>query len=715
MLQAAATPRCMLSLASEDNPPEAGVADTTIAVAAALTFGLQHHRRPGSDLFAHSCGRENRHVTENSVSHFGQPMALLGMRQLGWLLWLSLVGCGETHQVLGTVDGAVSSDAAVSDSGDSQVRVNATFSGDMNLLRQVVSLDVIVDSDREHISRHLESEDLVNEPTRTFDFQLPYGGHDLRFEVRGSGRTVLHTQTLNFDVNQPSHIISVTLLLEAECSGQLVQCRRARLADSMNCCSADTVSAVCTPSGWVCPEGSVQPAECAPDDAAACVRGECDAMDARTSFDPFAFCEGGRRTEFRWDGIRCAPIAVGCAATPCEGVDCERLFESEQACIGAYLACGAGTCESMNVAFSNNGDGTCSSRDWRDEWYWNGYACQQFPDCSARGLDCTGGDCENGFESKEQCQAAYATCVNRCDAADVDFPPLVRGEPSEQSYSWTGGDCTPHLHPEGATCSGSDCATETFDDLKQCRDHYGACIGTPRLGGRSRALDGDLVCGIEVRDLARIAALTEAGTSHDWHELLMSYFALDTALLFQSISPRISCEELQCLRDAENRSEAVLCSGGRPDQCTEDRCAGANQSCGLSSSTYSSRLCSLVGGECAQGVFPTCLVPGSQISGNTQSRCDGDDLITATGSRTVRLSCPEHIPGSTCREVMLHGEIPMGTCGFADATCDEFGESSVATCEGSNAIYCIGGHRERVDCTALGFTGCASGVGCNFE
>ena len=682
------------------------------------------------------------------MSCFDHTVALADMKRSRcvWVVLgvMGLGGCGESHAILGTVDAGSTSDEAADGAVDA--RMDAT--PDARVGELVV--EVLIDASPNDFARIavirsslngseetllLRDDDRGSDSIRAAAFLAPYGEYVLNVELLDDTgesiiagmtsvaieaaaqsttvRFVITASCVNVQCRADEECIAGECRPSEACDGEAIECRRARFVESMTCCSDNAVNSICRGGSPICPAGSVELDECAPAGEAACVPGECDAMDAHSSRNMSGSCVGADPISFyRWDGIRCAPVFLGCEFSPCEGADCDELYTSEQACIGAYLSCGAGTCESQNVSFSRNGDGACVTPNWADQWYWNGNACQRFPDCAAQGLDCTGAGCGATFDSKGECEAAFATCIDRCDDADVDFPAFQDGTP-QTAYSWNGADCDRHRYSEGALCSGTDCEDEVFVDIDSCRQHYDACIGTPRLGGRSRALNGDLLCDIEVADLPKIAALA-TGALHlpQWNSLIMSYFWLDTALGFRGESPQIPCEQLQCIRDAQNLSDAAQCGDAPSQVCTESECAGANASCGLASSTHSSQLCSLLGGECVQGAFAACLVPAS-VGHLPMSRCDGDELIASAGGRVVRLSCPEHIPGTTCQEVMVHGEWSEGACRFPDATCDEYTTSGVVMCDGDDAVYCIGGRRERVDCSALGFTGCRFPVGCD--
>jgi hypothetical protein len=137
---------------------------------------------------------------------------------------------------------------------------------------------------------------------------------------------------------------------------------------------------------------------------------------------------------------------------------------------------------------------------------------------------------------------------------------------------------------------------------------------------------------------------------------------------------------------------------GRPISCRVEReevgpdCAAYGLTC--------------VGSQC-QGLEGSCAAvsgSGEQIVYEGQS-CNGTKLVACVGDGLTTLDCGTLVIGSTCQTRTRDG----GTdayCGFA-ADCRP-GDPAQATCDGDNVVVCNGGRIDKVDCKALGFTGCVA-------
>jgi hypothetical protein len=163
----------------------------------------------------------------------------------------------------------------------------------------------------------------------------------------------------------------------------------------------------------------------------------CEPMDIRPVGDP---CR--RPARYYWDGRACQ----GFHHCECEGEDCERLYDTQDACEAAVLGCPA-TCAPMRVA----GAGPC---DAVLGWYWDGFRCAEISGC-----ECEGDDCARLFESAGACRIARQDCPPACapmEVAGLGDCEVVLG------HYWDGGDCRALSACE---CEGPDCARLTALDV----------------------------------------------------------------------------------------------------------------------------------------------------------------------------------------------------------------------------------------------------------
>lgn len=100
----------------------------------------------------------------------------------------------------------------------------------------------------------------------------------------------------------------------------------------------------------------------------------------------------------------------------------------------------------------------------------------------------------------------------------------------------------------------------------------------------------------------------------------------------------------------------------------------------------------------------TCVGVGATCTGDVD-RCDGTRIQQCRGGRLHSNDCAFLVAGSSCRTVGGHS-----FCGTA-AECDPATSPPGGACEGNTLVLCVGGARERVNCTSAGFTGCGAG-GC---
>lgn len=181
----------------------------------------------------------------------------------------------------------------------------------------------------------------------------------------------------------------------------------------------------------------------------ACDGPSCDAQDARGSGACALFLG------YTWNGEGCTGIG-GCS---CEGVDCDSLYESPDACEAAHAMCTAGSsCDPMNA----RGDGLC---DGFFGYSWNGMSCTGITGCS-----CEGSDCDRLYRSPASCEAAHAACgAERCSEQQAFGVGDCR---RFLGYRWTGARCE---GISGCECSGEDCDGLYMDEAA-CRSAHDVCV-----------------------------------------------------------------------------------------------------------------------------------------------------------------------------------------------------------------------------------------------
>ena len=186
------------------------------------------------------------------------------------------------------------------------------------------------------------------------------------------------------------------------------------------------------------------PEEC--ERATADCRGPCDAQDARGE----GLCE--RFFGYAWNGSEC----VGISGCECLGEDCDELFQDPEECARAFRDC----------------DDPCAPQDARGEglcaaffgYAWNGSECVGISGC-----DCVGEDCDETFDTPEECAAAHADCPRPC------APQRARGAGDCEAIlgvAWNGRECVSLV---GCECVGDDC-DDLFDSIDECERAFGDCI-----------------------------------------------------------------------------------------------------------------------------------------------------------------------------------------------------------------------------------------------
>lgn len=164
--------------------------------------------------------------------------------------------------------------------------------------------------------------------------------------------------------------------------------------------------------------------------------------------------------------------------------------------------------------------------------------------------------------------------------------------------------------------------------------------------------------------------------------------------------------EAACVRGAgascnPNTYEA-MCVDGAPRGCLD----------GLEWDAYT---CADYGLACASNEFSvTCRGTGGACRSSIVSTFGVNyDGIECTDATTLSACVNEGLHAIDCADIhadftcLTYGDFPF--CGLA-AECDPRSNDAV-TCDGDVLVFCNAGRTTRVDCTALGFTGCSTGPG----
>jgi hypothetical protein len=153
----------------------------------------------------------------------------------------------------------------------------------------------------------------------------------------------------------------------------------------------------------------------------------------------------------------------------------------------------------------------------------------------------------------------------------------------------------------------------------------------------------------------------------------------------------------------DNADAGSRCSAdGRPISCVEGfeskgpRCADFGVACS--------------GGRCSgtEGACPAGSLSATKITFEGKG-CSGSELKACVGGGLTTLDCGKLGVGASC-QTLAHDGGARSYCGFGTA-CDpgipsQPGVPASPTCDGDNVVVCNGGRVDRVDCKALGFTGC---------
>ena len=187
---------------------------------------------------------------------------------------------------------------------------------------------------------------------------------------------------------------------------------------------------------------------------------------------------------------------------------------------------------------------------------------------------------------------------------------------------------------------------------------------------------------------------------------------IDCATVGSGCDPSVGCVDGPSA-PCTDASSAFCGSDGRPNICSKG--------IGGTGIVYGS-VCSDLGLTCAdgscQGTGPAC---GQSVGSASEHvdivglGCSGDALSACVGGRAQSIDCAAYGPGFSCRTVQGASFCGLGSeCVPGELT----GASSTPlSCEGNVIVVCSAGRIERIDCTALGFTGCGAtqmsgGYGC---
>lgn len=164
------------------------------------------------------------------------------------------------------------------------------------------------------------------------------------------------------------------------------------------------------------------------------------------------------------------------------------------------------------------------------------------------------------------------------------------------------------------------------------------------------------------------------------------------------------CEGTTTAPTCDNQTFKEECVDGRPVHCTDGfvvrglRCADLGLECQPNS----------------YGDYVGCYGGGAQCQTNTSGNgqlvgtgCNGNVLQGCVGEGGFDIDCGEVGAGFTC-QTFASGTETSYFCGLA-AECDGAANPAAdPACDGNSVVLCNAGRIEKVDCLALGFTGCAA-------
>lgn len=271
------------------------------------------------------------------------------------------------------------------------------------------------------------------------------------------------------------------------------------LAAMMGCSGSEDPSGA-TPQGQAGQgnPGTPQLIECGSGTLFSQTHDACGAMDAVGGPD-----ENGADCRcligYAWDGSACVGLG-GCA---CKGADCDKLTQTEEACLALHAACGSAPqpalhcgstelfslehqiCGAMNAKAAPDENGM--SCDCFLGFAWNGAECVGLGDCR-----CVGSDCDKLTQDKQACETLHTGCGlpepapvecgsstlfsqthSQCAAMDATASPDGNGNSCYcfLGFAWNGSSCT---QLADCQCVGADCdkLTQTQDE---CLQAHAAC------------------------------------------------------------------------------------------------------------------------------------------------------------------------------------------------------------------------------------------------
>jgi hypothetical protein len=142
---------------------------------------------------------------------------------------------------------------------------------------------------------------------------------------------------------------------------------------------------------------------------------------------------------------------------------------------------------------------------------------------------------------------------------------------------------------------------------------------------------------------------------------------------------------------------APACSAGRGSLCDDGRTARTAR-CEDLPLTCEAGQCKGTGAACKGGE------PGAEGQVHLDGlACDGTHLRACVGGKEQVIDCAAQGEGQGFSCQTVSGQF---FCGLAAECVPSESSSGTVTCDGSTVVICNAGRIQRVDCTALGFTGC---------
>lgn len=177
------------------------------------------------------------------------------------------------------------------------------------------------------------------------------------------------------------------------------------------------------------------------------------------------------------------------------------------------------------------------------------------------------------------------------------------------------------------------------------------------------------------------------------------------------------CDYWRCMALATSCEAAAACGSARPicspNQLGLSRCrGGAIQVCGRDR-RFSTRVdctafdATCVNGECVRG---DCRFgPNSEATRNAECSADRSRVVVCEGE--LELDCEAFVSGSSCDSFYIQGEFPMRWCSTEGTVPGSYPRASDCGPRGLLLTPVTRAEAIRVDCRALGYSGC-TGRGC---